>query len=1059
MKTFEEGSLHEREHLRKKHYHLAPRFISSKLTPFQKIMLLMISAAIIILLSVIGVIQYTKERNINMVGLRTSRALLDSFSYHRYFYYNEILPRGEKAGLSVDIDFHQKENTLPPHRTFLRAIGKEIEKMHAGTSVRLYSRYPFIDTEEITLDGFRIEALEFFEETPDKPFYRIEKVNGKLSMRYAVADMMHSRCISCHNTHERSPKRDWEVGDVGGATEVTIPMDDVDAQVDAVTIRISGVIAGLISIITVILLLFVRQTNVSVKKLLQIVEQTDDMVVLTDKNGTIEYVNRAFEKYTGYNSDETIEKSINFLKSGIHDDDYYPDTSGWNALMEGETYHGKLMNRKKNGELYYAETTITPLKDRKGNIINFALTQKDITDNRQREDENKLRQLITLSAAEAPDFESAINAILREVCETASWVYGEAWLPDENNNVLVCGTSNYCSDESTEIFYAKSTSFTFKNGVGLPGMVWRSGDPTWIRDVTEEKFYLRAKLAREAGLKAAVGVPIIEHERLVIVMCFYLRDVKEEDERFVNLLSAISNDLSSILQRKKAEEALVESEKRYRTLFEESKDVVFISTPEGKFLDINPAGVELFGYDSKEELLKVDISALYGGPEKRDEFNRLIKQQGYVKDLELELKTKDGKKLIVLETATSVRDETGQIVSYRGILRDVTEQKALQQQLIQSQKLESIGTLAGGIAHDFNNILSIIMGHATLLEFADRDQEKFLRSIEAISKAAKRGASLVMQLLTFARKTEVNLETVRINDIIIEITKFMQETFPKTIVISTELQNDIPYITADATQLHQVILNLCVNARDAMPGGGTLSIAATIVEGTILLPKYTKATAGKYVSITVSDTGTGIDEITLEKIFEPFFTTKDPGKGTGLGLSLVYSIVESHGGFVDVASKVDEGTTFSIFLPVQEHSVEMSYDQKKEIQEVQGGTETILLVEDEELLRDMMNDVLVSKGYTVITAEDGNEGIEAFLHHQKDISVVILDMGLPRMGGDDVFKRIRTINPEARIILASGFIEPQVKSELYKSGAKYFIQKPYVPNEVLGKIREVIENG
>jgi two-component system cell cycle sensor histidine kinase/response regulator CckA len=295
------------------------------------------------------------------------------------------------------------------------------------------------------------------------------------------------------------------------------------------------------------------------------------------------------------------------------------------------------------------------------------------------------------------------------------------------------------------------------------------------------------------------------------------------EEEF-HLVELFLTHASLAMENARLFEQTKESERKYRTLFEVSMDVVFVSTPEGKILDINPAGVELFGYASKEELLKADIARdLYWDPRKREEYKQMMQRRGYVKDLELELKRKDGRKLIVLETTRALRDKEGNVVAYRGFIREITAQKALEEQLRQAQKLESIGTLATGIAHDYNNILAIILLPVSMLEKSRLDAGRFSKSIDALTKATERAASLVKQILTFARKAESVFEPLELNLLVKEVTKMLHETFPRSITIEHHLDTHLPPIIADATQIHQLLLNLSVNARDAMPTGGTLS--------------------------------------------------------------------------------------------------------------------------------------------------------------------------------------------------------------------------------------------
>jgi signal transduction histidine kinase/ActR/RegA family two-component response regulator len=411
-----------------------------------------------------------------------------------------------------------------------------------------------------------------------------------------------------------------------------------------------------------------------------------------------------------------------------------------------------------------------------------------------------------------------------------------------------------------------------------------------------------------------------------------------------------------------------------------------------------------------------------------------------------------------------LKDQSGRTYKVYGANQDITERKraeeskrGLEAQLQQAQKLESIGTLASGIAHDFNNILGIILGHSTLLERLRESPQMHAESVAAITKATQRGASLVKQLMLFARKAEPLLESVKVNNIIGELTRLLRETFPKTIIISTSLQHDLPAIVADSSQIHQVLLNLFVNARDAMQSSGTLSISTRTIDGKAVSSQFSKATARQYVQIEVTDTGIGMDEATRQRIFEPFFTTKGPGRGTGLGLSVVFGIVEHHSGFIDVRSKPGEGTSFTVYLPITERAPEIRQRVSKSIEEIPGGTETILVIEDEEMLRSLAKGILVSKGYKVLIAEDGMQGVEIYQSHQKEIAVVLSDVGLPLLSGQDVFKKIRAINPGAKIILASGYFDPETKSEMFNAGLKNFIQKPYMHDEVLKKIREAID--
>jgi len=405
------------------------------------------------------------------------------------------------------------------------------------------------------------------------------------------------------------------------------------------------------------------------------------------------------------------------------------------------------------------------------------------------------------------------------------------------------------------------------------------------------------------------------------------------------------------------------------------------------------------------------------------------------------------------------------------VARDITERKRsedelkkeeekrlqLERLLIQSQKLEGLGTLASGIAHDFNNILNIIIGHMSLLKDHISDPTRVVKNIDAIEKASDRASSLVKQLLSLARKNETFFDSISLNDVINEIRKLLNETLPKNIVISTDLQSDLPKIIADPNQLHQIFMNLCINARDAMPHGGTITISTAAVSGDDINSRFPQASGNECIMVRVSDNGTGMNEEVKRKIFEPFFTTKEPGRGTGLGLALVYSIVQSHHGAIEVESEPDKGAMFSIYFPVDQRKQVDSKDGTARLDNIPGGNETILVIEDEVLLSDLVVTILVSKGYKVLTAGNGEEGVAVFKKYRSEISLVITDFGLPKIAGDEVIRQIRSVDPMAKLVLSSGYIDMETKSDLLRAGANCFILKPYKSAEVLRTVRDVID--
>jgi PAS domain S-box-containing protein len=513
-----------------------------------------------------------------------------------------------------------------------------------------------------------------------------------------------------------------------------------------------------------------------------------------------------------------------------------------------------------------------------------------------------------------------------------------------------------------------------------------------------------------------------------------------------------------ITERKRAEEALRQSEEKYRALFEESKDAIFISTPEGRYLDMNPAGLEMFGYSSRDELFKIDIcQEIYVNPEEREKFLNILNEKGFVKDYEVEMKRKDGTKLTVLSTTTAVRNEGGEIVAYRGIRRDITEHKRLEQQLMQAQKMEVVGQLAGGIAHDFNNILTAIIGYGHLLQMKVSDNEAQGAYIEQILEAANRAAEITDSLLAFSRKQLINSRPVNINDSIRRIEKLISRLIGEDIEVSIALDVKEIICMADPGQIEQVLLNLATNARDAMLQGGKLTISTGLMElDDAFIQAHGRRKPGTYARISVADTGIGMAQEMSEKIFEPFFTTKETGKGTGLGLAVVYGIIKQHDGFINVYSEPGKGTTFHMYLPAttSEDRV-LCKPTTKTLHK--GGTETILVAEDDERLRKLYEIVLTHSGYKVIMAEDGQDAIAKFIENGDRIQLAILDMIMPKKSGKEAYDEILKIRPEIKVIFASGHTADRIGKDGLIMNNINLITKPASPKDLLKMVREVLD--
>lgn len=442
-----------------------------------------------------------------------------------------------------------------------------------------------------------------------------------------------------------------------------------------------------------------------------------------------------------------------------------------------------------------------------------------------------------------------------------------------------------------------------------------------------------------------------------------------------------------------------------------------------------------------------------------------IKERHYEAEIEL-LKTgfwtgqlthqsKDGRPIIVNSRWTLVKDDEGNPKSVLVINTDVTETKKLESQFLRAQRLEGIGTLASGIAHDLNNILSPILMSCGILrkEFDDEDTLKMLSIIEG---SAERGAGIVKQVLTFARGVEGERVLLQLKHLVSELAKVMAQTFPRNIDIQTNFPPDLWTVLGDATQLHQVLLNLCVNARDAMPQGGSIRLSAENVNiDQHFASMNPGAQLGPHVVLRASDTGSGMSPETMEKIFDPFFTTKDVGKGTGLGLATVIGIVKSHGGFLTVQSEVGVGTTFSVFLPASQEKSRKA--AKEEVPIVRGNGELVLVVDDEPPIREALVRTLTANGYHAYTAEDGTDALALYFQRRSEIAVVITDLAMGQMDGVTLVRSLRKVDPKVKVIVSSGHMQKEQIVVLEGLGVKTFLDKPYTADKLLRALQNVLQ--
>ncbi len=517
-------------------------------------------------------------------------------------------------------------------------------------------------------------------------------------------------------------------------------------------------------------------------------------------------------------------------------------------------------------------------------------------------------------------------------------------------------------------------------------------------------------------------------------------------------------------EHEKAVTALRESEDKYRQIVESANDIIYRIDPRGYFTYANHAAVRIIGYPLKEIIGRNYLEFLHPGSRKMAMKHYLIQTTQRIPTtyFEFQAVTKRGSTVWLGQNVQLIL-QGKKIVELQAVARDITELKEaermreeLELQLRQAQKMESIGRLAGGIAHDFNNILGIILAHGGILEKSDIPEKQRLSSLEAINKTVARAKNMVRELLTLARKTEPSLEQINVNKAIEEFLAVIEGTFPASVRFAVQCEKDLLWIEADSNQFHQLLLNLLVNARDAMPNGGTITVRTKAASQENVRERFHDAPDGSYVCIAVEDTGLGMDESTRTRIFDPFFSTKEHGKGSGLGLAVVYGIVQSHRGFIEVESAPGQGASFRVYFPAGTRKP-LPERPRTSVLKSGRGSEGVLVVEDEDLLRQVIVKLLKERGYSVFEAKDGIEAVDLFMKNQKSIDVVFSDMGLPKLGGWEACVTMREIKPDVRILLASGFVEPHVKSEIDSAVGIAFVAKPYEHSEVVSALRRVLD--
>lgn len=517
-------------------------------------------------------------------------------------------------------------------------------------------------------------------------------------------------------------------------------------------------------------------------------------------------------------------------------------------------------------------------------------------------------------------------------------------------------------------------------------------------------------------------------------------------------VAGIQGVLVDITEQRKAESVLREREERYRTLFEDTRDMIYISTVDGDVIDVNQAASEVLGY-SKHELLQMNVKDLYVDLEQRKRFQDEIEHSGSVKDFEVNLFAREGEVKTCLITATAKRDHDGNILGYHGIIRDVTRERRLQGELQRAYRLESAGKLAGQIAHDFNNLLSPLAAYPALIRDQLADDHPGRDLLDEMEFTANKIAEINQQLLTLGRRGHYNLEPIDLNGLVHNV--IVTQQLPDTVAIREELGSDLFMIKGGEAQLTRALINLLNNAIEAMEGEGTLVVKTENLYLDTPLIGYTTVNQGEYVRLSVSDTGGGIPPEIVGKVFDPFFTTKtmERQRGSGLGLSVVHSIVEDNNGYITVDSSEGGGAVFALYFPVAR---EFSERQGRGLSEIKGGVEAVLIVDDDPMQRKVMRQLLQRCGYQVEEVASGEKAVEHVRNSPTDL--LLLDMVMEGIDGAEAYRQILEIQPDQKAIILSGYAMSERVRQALSLGAATFISKPIIPNTLIRTVRSVLDS-
>jgi two-component system, cell cycle sensor histidine kinase and response regulator CckA len=789
-----------------------------------------------------------------------------------------------------------------------------------------------------------------------------------------------------------------------------------------------------------------RLLKASEERLRRVLDNISDIISVLDEHGTIEFESPSVTRVLGYEPSELVGRNAFEF---IHPDDVPRvavafDTSRSDLVVRSYRF------RHRDGSWRRLESVGQAYQAGDGRRM-AVIASRDLTELERGYAESQLLQDVTSRVTAAPDFETALAEVMQLACESFGWVCAEAWRAGPASTDLRLAPIWFCTDARYARFREESLAFSFRSGVGLPGHAWLARRPLWWPDLADDPEFTRREAARRAGLHAAMAVPISldDGNSVEAVMVFYSAQVRDEDSGLLGLFSAVAAQLGTVLQRKRAEEALRSSQAIIQSVVTSAPIVVFAMDRAGTLTLSEGAGLRALGLQPGEAVGRSAFDMYKDLPELAAQLRRALAGEAFVGVADL-----NGANFQTWYSPTF--DADGAVTGVLGVAIDITERRQLEEQLRQAQKLESVGLLAGGIAHDFNNMLTAITGYAELVRDQLPPDDPLRDDVKEITAAAERAALLTYQLLAFSRKQILQPATLSLNEVVSDISRMLHRVIGEDVTIVARMGEGLGMVNADPGQIGQVIMNLAVNARDAMPGGGTLTIETANVE---IDQGHARAhddvRPGPYVLLAISDTGMGMTPDVRARIFEPFFTTKGVGKGTGMGLPSVYGIVKQSGGHIWVDSEVGRGSTFKVYLPRVAGAVaEGAAAQERPMPR---GHETVLLVEDDAMVRALARRALDSYGYTVIEAADGEQALALYEQAAAPIDLLISDVVMPKMSGREIVDQLAARGLRPRVLYMSGYTDDAVVQQGVLEADTPFLQKPFTMRMLAQKVREVLD--